>query len=43
MVTNFNALARSYEHVVVDAGEVAGPEIERIAKVAPHAVLIPIR
>ena len=40
MVTNFNALARSYDHVVVDAGDVAAPEIERIAEIAPHAVLI---
>ena len=39
MVTNFNALARSYDHVVVDAGEAAG-EIERIAEIAPHAVLV---
>jgi polysaccharide biosynthesis transport protein len=40
MVTNFNALARAYDHVVVDAGEAAGAEIERISEVAPHAVLI---
>ena len=40
MVTNFNALARSYDHVVVDAGEAGGPEIERIAEIAPHAVLV---
>jgi hypothetical protein len=40
MVVSFNALARSYDHVVVDAGEVAGPEIERIAEIAPHAVLV---
>ncbi|HEY1981028.1 MAG TPA: hypothetical protein VGH13_13165, partial [Xanthobacteraceae bacterium] len=40
MVVSFHALARSYDHVVVDAGEVAGPEIERIAEVAPHAVLV---
>jgi polysaccharide biosynthesis transport protein len=40
MVVSFRALARSYDHVVVDAGEVAGPEIERIAEVAPHAVLV---
>ncbi len=39
MVTNFAALARSYDHVVVDAGEVMG-EIERIAEIAPHAVLV---
>jgi polysaccharide biosynthesis transport protein len=40
MVTNFNALARSYDHVVIDAGEAAGLEIERISEVAPHAVLV---
>jgi Mrp family chromosome partitioning ATPase len=40
MVAKFNALARSYDHVLVDAGPVAGPEIERIAEIAPHAVLV---
>jgi succinoglycan biosynthesis transport protein ExoP len=40
MVVSFNALARSYDHIVIDAGEAAGPEIERIAEVAPHAVLV---
>ncbi|MGA2894673.1 MAG: exopolysaccharide transport family protein [Xanthobacteraceae bacterium] len=40
MVVSFNALARSYDHVIVDAGQAAGPEIERIAEVAPHAVLV---
>jgi succinoglycan biosynthesis transport protein ExoP len=40
MVPNFNALARSYEHVIVDAGPVDGPEIGRIAEIAPHTVLV---
>jgi polysaccharide biosynthesis transport protein len=40
MVTNFDALAQSYDHVVVDAGSIMGPEIERIAEVAPYAVLV---
>jgi Mrp family chromosome partitioning ATPase len=40
MATNFGALARSYDHVVVDAGEASGPGIERIAEIAPHAVLV---
>jgi uncharacterized protein involved in exopolysaccharide biosynthesis len=40
MVTSFNALARAYDHVVVDAGQAAGPEIERISEIAPNAVLI---
>ena len=40
MVANFNALARAYDHVVIDAGEAAGAEIERISEVAPHVILI---
>jgi succinoglycan biosynthesis transport protein ExoP len=40
MATNFDALARSYDHVVVDAGVMVGPEIERLAEMAPHAVLV---
>lgn len=40
MVSNFNALARSYDHVVVDAGDASGPEVERVAEIAPHAVLV---
>jgi len=40
MATNFDALARSYDHVVVDAGEASGPGVERIAEFAPHAVLV---
>jgi polysaccharide biosynthesis transport protein len=40
MVTKFDALARSYDHVIVDAGTVTGAEIERISEVAPHVVLV---
>ena len=40
MAMKFDALARSYDHVVVDAGEASGPAIERIAEIAPHAVLV---
>jgi Chain length determinant protein len=40
MVTKFSALARSYDHIIVDAGFVAGPKVERIAEIAPHAVLV---
>jgi len=40
VVTSFNALARAYDHVVVDAGEAAGAEIERISEIAPNAVLV---
>ena len=40
MAMKFDALARSYDHVVVDAGEATGSAIERIAEIAPHAVLV---
>jgi polysaccharide biosynthesis transport protein len=40
IVTSFDALAQSYDHLVVDAGAVADSGIDRIAEVAPHAVLI---
>jgi polysaccharide biosynthesis transport protein len=40
MVTNFDALAHSYDYVVVDAGSIMGPELDRIAEVAPYAVLL---
>ncbi len=40
MATSFEALARSYDHVVVDAGAVAGPELEAIGEIAPHAILL---
>ena len=40
IVTAFDALAHSYDHVVIDAGPVSGPGIDRIAEVAPHAVLV---
>ena len=40
MVRNFNALMRGYDHVVVDAGAIAGPEVERIAEVARTAVVV---
>jgi polysaccharide biosynthesis transport protein len=40
MAMKFDALARSYDYVVVDAGESAGPALERICEVAPYAVLV---
>jgi Mrp family chromosome partitioning ATPase len=40
IVTSFDALAHSYDHVVVDAGAVSGAGIDRIAEIAPHAVLV---
>src|SRR5712691_5424471 len=35
-----NALARTYDHVVVDAGALAQLPLERFARLAPHAVLV---
>jgi tyrosine-protein kinase Etk/Wzc len=40
IVTSFDALAQSYDHVVVDAGAVAGAGIDLVAEIAPHAVLV---
>lgn len=40
IVTGFDALAQSYDHLVVDAGAVTGAGIDRIAEIAPHAVLV---
>ncbi len=34
------ALARSYDHVVVDAGTVADAALDRFANLAPRAVLV---
>jgi Mrp family chromosome partitioning ATPase len=35
-----NALARTYDHVVIDAGALAQIPLERFARLAPHAVLV---
>ncbi|MFL4985633.1 MAG: GumC family protein [Xanthobacteraceae bacterium] len=35
-----NALARTYEHVVIDAGDLPDVALERFARFAPHAVLV---
>ena len=40
MATGFAALARSYDHVVIDAGPLSGPELEAIGAVAPCAMLL---
>jgi hypothetical protein len=40
VVTGFDALAHSYDHVVIDAGVASGSGLDRIAEVAPHAVLV---
>jgi uncharacterized protein involved in exopolysaccharide biosynthesis len=39
MATNFDALARGYDRVVIAAGATTGPELEAIAAVAPYAIL----
>jgi hypothetical protein len=31
---------RSYDHVVVDAGAVAGVPVDRVAQIAPRALLV---
>lgn len=38
--TTFAALARSYDHVVIDAGAVWGPEMEALGEIAPQAILL---
>jgi uncharacterized protein involved in exopolysaccharide biosynthesis/Mrp family chromosome partitioning ATPase len=35
-----SALARTYDHVVIDAGALAQIPLERFARLAPHAVLV---
>jgi polysaccharide biosynthesis transport protein len=40
MGTTFDALARSYEHVVVVAGTVADAALDRIAQITPRALLV---
>jgi uncharacterized protein involved in exopolysaccharide biosynthesis/Mrp family chromosome partitioning ATPase len=39
MATNFDALTRGYDRVVVAAGATSGPDLEAIAAVAPYAIL----
>jgi succinoglycan biosynthesis transport protein ExoP len=39
MATNFDALARGYDRVIIAAGATTGPELEAIAAVAPYAIL----
>jgi hypothetical protein len=34
------ALGRSYDHVVIDAGDLADTELDRLAALAPRAVLV---
>ena len=40
LAPGLNALARSYDYVVVDAGAAQGADLEAIAETAPHAVLL---
>jgi succinoglycan biosynthesis transport protein ExoP len=39
MATNFAALARGYDRVVIAAGATSGADLEEIAAVAPYAIL----
>jgi polysaccharide biosynthesis transport protein len=40
MAMSFQALARSYDHVVVSAGAAWGPEMEALSELAPQAILL---
>lgn len=40
MTTTFEALARSYDHVVISAGAAWGPEMEALSELAPQAILL---
>lgn len=40
LAATLEALARSYEHVVVDAGEIADAAVDTFARLAPRAVLV---
>lgn len=40
LAPSFDALARSYDYVVADAGVAEGADLEAIAEIAPHAVLV---
>jgi uncharacterized protein involved in exopolysaccharide biosynthesis/Mrp family chromosome partitioning ATPase len=40
LATVFDALARSYDHIIVAAGTIVGPELETIGQITPRAVLV---
>ncbi len=40
LATTFQALARSYDHVVINAGAAWGPEMEALGELAPQAILL---
>jgi len=40
MMKNFEALAMTYAHVIFDAGVLGGADMEALARIAPHAILV---
>jgi hypothetical protein len=40
MARNFQALAATYAHVIFDAGTLGGADMDVLARIAPHAVLV---
>ena len=40
IATSFEALARSYDHVVIDAGVASGTGLDGFAEIAPYAMLV---
>lgn len=40
MEQNFQALARAYAHVIIDAGALGGPDMIAVARMVPHAALV---
>jgi succinoglycan biosynthesis transport protein ExoP len=40
MAMSFEALARGYDRVVIAAGAIFGPDLEAIAAIAPHAIVV---
>jgi uncharacterized protein involved in exopolysaccharide biosynthesis len=40
MATSFDALARGYDRVVIAAGAIFGPDLEAIAAIAPHGIVV---
>ena len=40
MAVSFDALARGYDRVVIAAGAIFGPDLEVIAAIAPHAIVV---
>jgi uncharacterized protein involved in exopolysaccharide biosynthesis len=40
MERNFDALAKTYAHVILDAGVIGGPDMVVVARMVPHAALV---